>query len=483
MGQTGADGTGAGVYCESTCTLNNVTISGNSIGITATGLASTGGGLHVAGGATRLRNVTVTSNLATGTGGGIAVGGGSIATRNSLFAGNTGATSQHDCSIFGSGAVTSEGYNLIRINNDCAAVFVVNDQAGTAASPLEPVNLGDLSPNGGPTDTHELEAGSLAIDGGNPAGCLAWNGTADVAMPFDQRGEARSTDGDGDTVATCDVGAYEAEAAPPIENTLTVTLAGASGGGSVASDPAGIACPPDCSENYVFTATVELTATPAADHAFTGWSGDCSGTGACEVAMSDERTVIATFAVLRDLVLTFAGGGGGTVTSSPAGVNCTGACTTAFVDGVQVTLTATPAAGSVFTGWSGDCVGASCAVQMSADRAVTATFQLLRTLALTLGGAGSGTVTSTPAGISCPGTCSAGFADGLEVTLDAAPGAGSTFGGFSGDCAGGACVLQMTADRGVTATFDLAAAIFEDDFENGGYCEWSEVSGAPPCAP
>jgi hypothetical protein len=120
---------------------------------------------------------------------------------------------------------------------------------------------------------------------------------------------------------------------------------------------------------------------------------------------------------------------------------------------------------------------------MNDDHAVTATFQLARTLAVTLAGAGSGTVTSTPAGISCPGTCSVGFADGVEVTLNAAPGAGSTFAGFSGDCTGGACVLQMAADRGVTATFDAAAAIFEDDFESGGYCEWSEVSGAPPCAP
>jgi hypothetical protein len=39
-----------------------------------------------------------------------------------------------------------------------------------------------------------------------------------------------------------------------------------------------------------------LTATPAAGSTFTGWSGSCSGTGTCSVAMSAARAVAATFA-------------------------------------------------------------------------------------------------------------------------------------------------------------------------------------------
>ncbi len=78
-------------------------------------------------------------------------------------------------------------------------------------------------------------------------------------------------------------------------------------------------------------------------------------------------------------------------------------------------------------------------------------------LSVTRAGIGTGTVTSTPAGISCGAACSASFASGTTVTLTAAPASGSVFTGWSGACTGtGACVASMTAARSVTATFDLA---------------------------
>jgi Divergent InlB B-repeat domain len=71
-------------------------------------------------------------------------------------------------------------------------------------------------------------------------------------------------------------------------------------------------------------------------------------------------------------------------------------------------------------------------------------------------GAGIGTVTSNPAGISCGATCSASFANGSLVSLTAAPAAGSTFNGWSGGCTGtGPCTLTLTAATAVTATFTL----------------------------
>ncbi len=81
-------------------------------------------------------------------------------------------------------------------------------------------------------------------------------------------------------------------------------------------------------------------------------------------------------------------------------------------------------------------------------------------LTVSLAGAGSGTATSDPAGIGCPGTCAAAFAQGTVVTLSATPAAGSVFAGWSGEgCAGtGSCVVTMTAARSVTATFDAAVA-------------------------
>jgi hypothetical protein len=79
-------------------------------------------------------------------------------------------------------------------------------------------------------------------------------------------------------------------------------------------------------------------------------------------------------------------------------------------------------------------------------------------LTVTKAGSGSGTVTSSPAGIDCGATCSASFPSGTAVTLTAAPDAGSTFTGWGGDCTGtGPCVVTMDQDRAVTATFDIVA--------------------------
>src|SRR3989449_8777366 len=70
-------------------------------------------------------------------------------------------------------------------------------------------------------------------------------------------------------------------------------------------------------------------------------------------------------------------------------------------------------------------------------------------------GSGSGTVTSTPAGITCGTDCSEPYASGTVVTLTAAPGAGSVFTGWSGGgCTGtGSCSVTLTAATTVTATF------------------------------
>jgi len=161
------------------------------------------------------------------------------------------------------------------------------------------------------------------------------------------------------------------------------------------------------------------------------------------------------------LSVTRAGAGSGTVTSSPAGINCGAACSASFTSGSSVTLTAAAATGSTFAGWSGACTGtASCTLSMTQARSVTATFNASSTfpLAVTRAGTGTGTVTSSPAGISCGGACTANYSSGTSVTLGAAPAGGSTFGGWSGACSGtGTCTVSMTAARNVTATFNSSA--------------------------
>jgi hypothetical protein len=74
---------------------------------------------------------------------------------------------------------------------------------------------------------------------------------------------------------------------------------------------------------------------------------------------------------------------------------------------------------------------------------------------VTKAGTGTGTVTSSPSGINCGGTCVATFPNGTTVTLTARRNGRNRFAGWSGDCVGtGSCVLSMTVDHRVTATFN-----------------------------
>src|SRR5262249_51268980 len=158
---------------------------------------------------------------------------------------------------------------------------------------------------------------------------------------------------------------------------LAVVKLGA-GGGTVTSVPAGIICGATCSSSYLLNTSVALTAVPAADSTFSGWSGACSGTGACIVVLAATTTVMATFDLRScSLTVTRSGPGRGTVTSSPAGINCGATCSTSYTSGTAVTLTAAPTAGSSFAGWSGACSGTgTCSVTMNAATSVTATFTL-----------------------------------------------------------------------------------------------------------
>ncbi len=176
------------------------------------------------------------------------------------------------------------------------------------------------------------------------------------------------------------------------------------------------------------------------------------------------------------LTLNKAGTGAGTVTSNDGRIICDSSCLTSsasYTSGAAVTLTAAAASGSAFAGWSGGCTGTgACTVTMNAAKSVTATFSAAATLPLTvtLAGTGSGTVTSSPAGISCPSTCSANFIGGANVTLTATPLSGSTFGGWSGACTGtGACSVTMSTALSVTATFSTSTGGYLSMFmSNGG---------------
>lgn len=132
--------------------------------------------------------------------------------------------------------------------------------------------------------------------------------------------------------------------------------------------------------------SVTLTATPTGNSVFAGWSGGCSGTGACvlPILAFDSTKVVATFTVLSHVVsIASAGSGSGKVTSNPAKLECvitSGVaglgCSTGFSSGTAVTLTADPTGGSTFDGWTGACSGAqpACAIVVTADTRAIARF-------------------------------------------------------------------------------------------------------------
>ncbi len=390
---------------------------------------------------------------------------------NSTFAGWSGAgctgTGTCQVTLSADATVTANFAPIVRT----LSVNKAGDGAGTVTSSPAGISCGVTCSsgfNGGTLVTlSAAPAAGSAFTGWSGGGCSG-TGTCQVTL-------------NADTTVTATFAA--------VNPVLTVQRSG-TGSGSVSSSPAGITCGATCQAPYAAGTVVTLTATPAGNSTFTGWSGDCSGSGTCQVTMGADRNVTATFqAITPTLTVTRSGNGSGTVTSSPSGISCGATCASTFPLGASVTLTATPAAGSVFTGWTGGgCSGTgSCITTMGADKTVDATFTLTRNLTVTKGGSGNGSVSSSPAGITCGGACSAAFVDGTTVTLTAVPSAGSIFAGWSGGgCSGTAtCVVTMSANTSVTATFTAMRTLTVSTAGTGAGTVTSNPAGiacAPTCS-
>ncbi len=252
------------------------------------------------------------------------------------------------------------------------------------------------------------------------------------------------------------------------------TLSITSASGAVTSNPAGINCGSSCAMDFEENTSVTLTAVPETGYEFSSWSGDCSGADTCSVAMTAAKNVTATFTEIVEvtqfeLSVTSANG---TVSSTPAGIDCGSDCSESYDEDTEVTLTQAAASGYEFSAWTGACTGSTtCSVTMDAAKNVTATFtEIVVTppteYTLTVVSA-NGTVSSTPAGIDCGSDCSESYAEDTVVALTQTAASGYEFSAWTGACTGSTtCSVTMDAAKNVTATFTevVASTVFVENY-------------------
>jgi hypothetical protein len=185
---------GGGINFFGWGTIVNTTFSGNQ--------AQNGGAVRLGIGEHAFTNTTIVNNSAV-TGGGLfddPLYFGQTTLFNTIVAGNSLTNCENNGEIF------SQGHNLDS-KDDCG--FTVPGDLVNTNPLLEP-----LQNNGGPTWTHALSLSSPAIDAADNDAC----------PPTDQRGQLRPVDGDGDSTATCDIGAYESQLIVQYRLYLPITL-------------------------------------------------------------------------------------------------------------------------------------------------------------------------------------------------------------------------------------------------------------------
>lgn len=218
----------------------------------------------------------------------------------------------------------------------------------------------------------------------------------------------------------------------PQSYSVNTATAGA-GSGSVTLNPPGGA--------YPYSTVVTVTATADPGSAFTGWSGDCTGTGSCVMTIDGNKSVTAGFNRHQYTVA---------VNASPAaGGSVSGGGV--YNHGASVTVKATANAGYSFVHWAeGDnelSTSAQYPFTATGNRTLVAVFRLSKyTVTTATAGHGIGSVTLDPPG---------GVYDyGASITAIATAEPGSIFVGWSGDCTGaGNCTLSIDSNKSVTATF------------------------------
>ncbi len=305
-----------------------------------------------------------------------------------------------------------------------------------------------------------------------------------LAQPTGGRVASVASDGAGRALALYDVPDAEEGTAHVVGRIMTdwatLTAAGAGkGAGTMTSTPAGIDCGAACSAPFDAGTAVTLTATPDGDSVFGGWSGACSGTGACTVTMNAAASVTATFRPLHWLSVSLGSKVHGTVTSAPSGIDCGATCSAHYVEGTHVQLSPLGEAGkSVFGSWAGACSGTGpCAVTMYGPQGVVASFLPASTLTLSPSGTGMGSLAAAGATCSVRPSCKVDIATGSTVDVAATPDPASVLKSWTGcgSFADAHCSVAMTMSRSVTAKFEPASLALTAGFIGTGA---GTISGA-----
>lgn len=410
----GGAGMGGAIFNRAgTVVITNATLSNNSAnggpgrgcGFAGHGL---GGAIFNLDGLVTIQFSTLSNNsVVSGSGNGPRADGGAIFTKQltgtaSLTLNNTilANTSSNQTDLFNDGGAVEGGQsnivetNAADANGAPASLMILNNGDPTLAA---------LANNGGPSFTHALLLGSPAIDVADAVAC-----SSSAVNNRDQRNFARPVDGNDDSIAACDIGAFEFRAVAAIPevdvkgNGLSIangdTTPGASDHtdfGTVAANGGvvvrtftvqnsggdvltGVAATVSGNAAFSLSSTPPVTVSVDSSTTFqVTFAPTTVGvvTATVRIASNDSDENPYTFAVQGSGVNQYSvttvtsGAGSGSISLDPVGG--------LYDEGMVVTATATAVDGSTFGGWSGDCSGVGvCLLTMDAAKAITATFTL-----------------------------------------------------------------------------------------------------------
>ena len=292
------------------------------------------------------------------------------------------------------------------------------------------------------------DAGSINFlaepDSGNPADVLGWAFSKDgLGNPiYDSGGYTQKSVGVGPG-ATIEYWLLFAGAAPPVQYDVIVGVY------PVGPVVAGYTNPAVGTYPIDEGATFSVTAFPNSGYRFVGWTGDINNANASiSFTVTAATNLIANFELIPTTTYTLTTSvlpaGTGNIIKNPEG--------TVFYEGDIVTLTAIPATGWQFDGWSGDASGTTSPINvtMNANKNITANFSQIvnppGTFSLTISVIGQGT--TNPSGTNS-------YDENIVVAVTAIPASGWLFYTWSGNASGSNPNINVTmnANKAIVATF------------------------------